>query len=169
MTTTAKDPVLEPGTWGEVHAHQQVVRYRHSGAGPGVVLLGAGTQPQADLWPELPGLLQSSFRIVLPQLPTSLSHVAGTLECLLDGVGASRIGLVAGGAFAYPALQLIVSGGESVGFLILVGDVGTETTQPADSAVILSLPVPVLVLNRALSPARAVALAVPFLKSQTRR
>src|SRR6185503_3414586 len=107
--------------WGEVHAHNQVMSYRHRGGGPLVVLLGA--ESSANLWPELPVLLSRDFRVVLPQLPVT-ADVANWLACLLDGLGASDVAVIAGGHYCFPAVELALGlgGGEAVSRLVLVGD-----------------------------------------------
>jgi hypothetical protein len=171
MSTTTKTPALDapaepavPATWGEVHAHERIMRYRHSGAGPAVLLLGADVQGHSgDLWPELPALLQSHFRVVIPQLPSDIDEVARSLECLLDGVGATGIGLIAGGPYCQPAMDLATGGGEFVKRLVLVGlDNTAELKVPGAAA--NSAAVPILVLSRRLSVAKAMARALPFLR-----
>jgi len=168
MSTTLKT-VSAPDTWGEVHAHERVVRYRHSGAGPAVLLLGVTLSPSGDLWPELPALLQSRFRVVIPQLPESMEDVARSLECLLDGVGASGIGLIAGGPYALPAVELAMGRSDFVSRLVLVGDGNVSDSSPTESATTTALRVPLLVLSRRLSVSKAVELAVPFLRGILRR
>ena len=173
MPTKTDLPVAEPGpqTWGEVHANQRVMRYRHSGAGPAVMLLGADVAGHSsDLWPELPGLLQAHFRVVIPQLPHNIDDVALSLQCLLDGVGASGIGLIAGGPYCYPATELALgpNGSEYISRLILVGDNNTGE-HPTDFASSDALSVPLLVLSRRMSVAKAMSAALPFLKAIVKR
>lgn len=170
MSAPLKDPVAPPSTWGEVHAHQRVMRYRHSGAGPAVVLLGAEDAGHAgDLWPELPGLLQAHFRVVIPLLPDAIGDVARSLECLLDGVGATGIGVVAGGPYLAPAMEVALGGSDHVSRLVLVGDGNSEQAPRTDSAMTTALHVPLLILSRRLPVSRALALAVPFLGGIVRR
>jgi len=144
------------------------MRYRHSGAGPAVILLGADAgAASGDLWPELPGLLQQHYRVVIPQLPAT-GDVTENLECLLDGVGATGIGVIAGGPFIYPAMELAQSDSEYVSRLVLVADNNTGE-HPTASAETAALGVPLLVLSRRLSVSRALALLVPFLKGIVKR
>ena len=172
MSASLKPGPAGPQTWGEVHAHQRVMRYRHSGAGPAVVLLGADAAAfsrSGDLWPELPSLLQAHFRVVIPQLPADVADVAISLECLLDGVGATGIGVIAGGPYCYPAVELALSGRDYVSRLVLVGDGNTNEASPADSAVSNALQVPLMVLSRRLTISRVMDLAVPFLRGIMKR
>src|SRR5690348_5353755 len=90
--------------WAEVRAHDRVVRYRRSGAGPAVLLL----QPASSitpLWPELLEALAEGTRVIVPDPPAYESEAEEWLSALLEGLGVRNITVVATDGFCIAALE----------------------------------------------------------------
>ena len=139
-----------PDSWGEVHARDRIIRYRRLGIGqPGshtLVLLG--DERSDDLWPELPSLLATDHRLIIPELASGEDAVSDRLNCMVEGLGVSAVGLVAGGRFALPALELALGVSDAVGRLVLVGPANDADEQGALSARTSAVAIPLLVLPR---------------------
>src|SRR3954454_17703336 len=90
--------------WAEVRAHDQVMRYRRSGAGRALLLLR--TTDRSDfLWPELLDALASHFRLIVPELPEGTDG-APWLTDFLEGIGMPRMGILAAEELCLPAIAL---------------------------------------------------------------
>src|SRR5687767_9576568 len=88
----------------EVRAHDRVMRYRRWGSGPLLLVLGAES-PDA-FWPGLPERLAAQFKVIVPEVPSDAPDAVPWLDCLLDGLGASDIAVVAGIRHRATALAL---------------------------------------------------------------
>jgi hypothetical protein len=135
-----------PITWSQaqVHARDQVVRYRRSGAGRPVLLLQ--TEP---LWPEVHELLlEPGVRLFVPDPPEPGAEVETWLAALLDGLGMPNLVVIACDGFCIAALERALLEPDQVDRIILVcqgrgresGVDGTLTSRLAA--------VPLLVLRR---------------------
>jgi pimeloyl-ACP methyl ester carboxylesterase len=135
--------------WAEVRAHDRVVRYRRSGAGPAVLLL----QPASSitpLWPELLEALADGRRVIIPDPPANESEAEEWLSALLEGLGVRNITVVATDGFCIAALERALLSPEQIARMIMVcSGRGSESAidgklaAPAQSAA-----VPFLVLRR---------------------
>ena len=140
-TTVPSSSIAPAEGWCEVRAHQRVVRYRRigDGAAPMLLLLDGGF-PIA-FWPDLARALATSFRVVVPDLSSGRNDAATVMRCLLDGLGASGVAVIASGPYCGVAVALAAGDEEQVGSLVLVSD----DDIPNES------PVPLLVLSGHLS------------------
>src|SRR5678815_3310479 len=78
--------------WAEVRAHDRVVRYRRSGAGPAVLLLQpASPTGGAPFWPELAAMIGDGRRLIVPDPPADELEVEAWLSALVEGMLASSV------------------------------------------------------------------------------
>src|SRR5215510_12757759 len=105
--------------WAEVRAHDRVVRYRRSGAGP-VVLLIQPAEAAAPLWPELLDLIATDTRLVVPEPPADESEVEEWLSALLEGLGTRNTTIVATEGFCIAALERTLLSPEQIARVIIV-------------------------------------------------
>ena len=156
--------VVEPESWAEVRSHEQVMRYRRSGAGPSVLLLRSPGATRT-LWPELGDALAARFRVIAPDVPPAGIGTARWLADFLEGLGLASVAVVAADVFCIPALELALLGGDQVSRLVLVpsGDAdnagldGTLATPVRDESIAL------LVVRAGLPAGEALPLVVDFL------
>jgi hypothetical protein len=155
-----------PGTWAEVHARDHVVRYRRSGSGGVIVLLGVGEG--RALWPGLEETVGRIGRVMIPDLgdPTD-QPVECRLAAFLEGIGATGVPvLVANQALVAPVLALALLEPELIGRVVVVAD-GVATGTPLDASLAgeqRPVPLPVLLLARDLPPGDAEPALVRFLR-----
>jgi len=145
--TVAKPHDLEG--WAEVRAHDRVVRYRRSGAGP-VVLLLQPASAIAPLWPELLDRIAAGTRLVVPEPPANEMEVEDWLSALLEGLGMRNTTIVATEGFCIAALERTLLSPEQIARVIIVcsgrgseSAVDGQLAAPAQAA-----GVPFLVLRR---------------------
>jgi pimeloyl-ACP methyl ester carboxylesterase len=155
---------IPPPTLAEVRAHDQVMRYRRAGTGRPLVVLRAADDSDA-LWPELDAELVSRFRVVTPELPPECEDVAAWVSAFLEGVGLTRVVVLAAEPCCLSALELALLGADQVERLILVpagtGDTGLDGTLATTLA---GVTVPLIVVRRGLSSAVALPLLRNFLQ-----
>jgi len=150
-------------TSGQVHARDRVIRYRRLGpAGAPAVALLDGDEGN-DLWGDLAALLAVDHRVFVPALEVT-SGATEDLCDLLEGLGLSRICLIAGGNFALPALELAMGARELVSRLVLVGDANGLDEQATLSTRSSALPIPLLVLPRRIPASEAHVLLRSFME-----
>jgi hypothetical protein len=101
----------------EVRAHNQVMRYRRFGTGPLLLLLGNSPR---ELWPALRERLAEHFKVIVPDIPPGNPDIAGWLCCLLDGLGATEIAVVAEDRLRDTASALACADGDYVGRVVLL-------------------------------------------------
>ena len=152
-------------TLAEVRAHDQVMRYRRAGAGRPIIVLRGADDAEA-LWPELDAELVSGFRVVTPELPADCEDVAAWVADFLEGVGLSRVVVLAAEPCCLSALELALLASDQVERLILVpagaaGDSGLDGTLATTLA---GVSVPLIVVRRGLSAAVALPLLRNFLQ-----
>ena len=159
-------PIPHPAeTLAEVRAHDQVMRYRRAGAGRPIIVLRGADEADA-LWPELDAELVSGFRVVTPELPADCEDVAAWVADFLEGVGLSRVVVLAAEPCCLSALELALLASDQVERLILVpagaaGDSGLDGTLATTLA---GVSVPLIVVRRGLSAAVALPLLRNFLQ-----
>ncbi len=153
----------------EVRAHNNVMRYRRSGAGQCVLLLGADRGP-APLWPELTHVLASNFRLIVPDLPERDTHqnLVRWLSGFLEGLGTASVAVLAAGDFCMPALELAARDLDQVARLVLVPDEGDGWMEedPPEAPLTASAQVgsvPLLVVTRRLGASAALPTISRFL------
>ncbi|HET9010841.1 MAG TPA: alpha/beta hydrolase [Gemmatimonadaceae bacterium] len=114
------------GGWAEVRADGQVLRYRRSGSGRSVLLLCVGAACESP-WSALVAALDADFRVLVPVLPPA-AHLVRGLTAFLDGLGTTRVAVVATGDLCGAALELALQDPDRVARAVLVPDA------PADHA-----------------------------------
>src|SRR5687768_9062075 len=115
MTTSfISETSRSPESWAEVRAHDQVMRYRRTGAGRPVLVLRSPDDPD-PLWPELLATLGASYRVIVPDPPEGDTDVATWLTSFLEGLGATSVRIVASDRFCMPAVELALL--EAVGIV----------------------------------------------------
>ena len=164
MSNPSTIPARHEPTWAEVRAHDHVMRYRRSGAGPAVLLLHAGEASDA-LWPELLHVLSSSFRVIVPDLPDDADDVAAWLADFLEGLGFARVAVLAAADLCLPALELALLDADQVSRVLLVpdGPAGETGLDAALATGARGADVPLLVVRRGLSAGEALPLVARFL------
>jgi pimeloyl-ACP methyl ester carboxylesterase len=140
------------------------MRYRRSGSGGTIVLLSRDSVGP-DAWPELEETLAAYFRVIVPELPAGTAGLAEWVVDLIDGLGLTRVGLVAAGDLCSAARALAAADDDRIGSAVLFSDgsdSGLQLVDPhgwmgrASSASVLILPA-------ALSAVDAVGRAARFL------
>ena len=167
MQNPSAIPARHETTWSEVRAHDHVMRYRRSGAGPAVLLLHPGEASDA-LWPELLHVLSSSFRIILPDLPDDADDVATWLADFLEGLGFAHVAVLAAAGFCLPALELALLDADQIARVVLVPGGRAEETG-LDGALATGsrdTEVPLLVVRRGLPAGEALPLVTRFLAGE---
>ena len=161
LVSTAGDARAE--VRAQVHAHDRVMRYRHSGAGTSLLLLSADN----DLWPGFAERLAEHYRVVVPELPDNPNEVAAELRCLLDGLGASQVPVIASGRYCDAALELALGRNEFVGRAVLIPEpVGASSDLPSGTytrAPVITLPL--CIVSRELPVAAALRRTIAFLQA----
>jgi pimeloyl-ACP methyl ester carboxylesterase len=158
-STTTAAPRRE--AHAEVRVRDRVMRYNRSGGGLPVVVLG-GAEP---LWPGLHEVLAGHFRLIVPELPRCTEDVAAWLAAFLEGLGTTKVRVVASSDFCMSALELALADLDRIDRIVLVprgepsspglaGDVATVARQSA---------VPMLVVRRGVPAEEAVPLVLGFL------
>ena len=105
--------------WAEVRAHDRVVRYRRSGAGPAVLLL----QPASavtPIWPELLERIANGTRLIVPDPPANDLDPEAWLSALFEGLGVRNITVVATEGFCIAALERALLSPEQIARMIMV-------------------------------------------------
>ena len=110
-----------PESWAEVHAHDQVMRYRRSGAGRAVLLLREANEAES-LWPELVEALGASFRLIVPDVPSDTADVTEWLADFLEGIGMPSMGVVAVDELCVAALALASHDADQIARIVLVAN-----------------------------------------------
>lgn len=151
-------------TWAEVRARDHVMRYRRSGAGPAVLLLGSPECPDL-IWPELVAELRERFRLIVPELSAADGgNPTALLAAFLEGIGMASAAVVAVDTLCVAALELALRGGEQIGRLVLVPDGPVEDTGLEGAlATGNRQAIPLLVVRRSLPASEAVPLITGFL------
>jgi hypothetical protein len=158
-------PPAAAGTWAEVHARDQVVRYRRSGTGAVVLLLGAGHGHIR--WAGLEPALGRHGRVMVPDLGDPDDQpVERRLGAFLEGIGATAVSvLVVQHAVMAPVLTLALREPELIGRVAIVAD-GIPADAPQEATLAggaRPAPLPLLLLARALPSDEALPALVRFL------
>ncbi len=146
----------------EVRASDRVMRYRRSGAGPTVILLGADAGP-APLSTDLVDALRERFRVIVPDMPTG-SDVLTWLGDFLEAFGSSDLTLVAANHLCMPAIELAFRDFDQIRRMVLIPD-GEPDDSTAEGAIRTSLgrgPVSVLIVRPGLSAEASIPIVTNF-------
>src|SRR6476620_5146238 len=157
------ESLLAAASWAEVRAHDQIVRYRRSGSGRSVLLL-CPDATVSTLWPELVELLDRDFRVLVPVVPPEAELIRG-LTGFLEGLGTSRVAVVATDTLCMAALELALFDTERIARALLVPCTRDELVglEAALTAPARDPSVPLLVVPRTTAAAIAVARIAAFL------
>jgi hypothetical protein len=151
--------------WAEVRAHDRVVRYRRSGAGPAVLLLQP-VSPAAPLWDEFSDMIGEGRRLIVPDPPADELEVEAWLSALLEGLGVRNITVVATEGFCIAALERALLSPEQVGRVIMVCS-GRGSESAVDGILATSVQaaaVPFLVLRRDRPVSEILPIVAGFLR-----
>ena len=164
-----KPPVIDIAhtaeMWAEVRAHEHVMRYRRSGTGEAVLLLHDG-EADEPFWPELLTVLDTHFRVIIPQAPAPGVDMVGWLGDFLEGLGLTDVALLVANELSTRAIELALLDADQIGRVVLVpsgqgdgaglsGSLATATRRTT---------VPLLLVRRGLPAAEAVPLIARFLE-----
>ena len=158
---------LPAETLAEVHAHDQVMRYRRVGAGRPLVVL---RRTSDALWPELEADLVTRFRVFTPELSSDCADLAAWVGDFLEGVGLDRVTLLAADPCCLAALEVALLDGYRVERLVLVpsGTAGETGLDGALASTLAGVSVPLLVVRRGLAVAEALRFLGHFLEPDPR-
>ncbi len=147
----------------EVRASDRVMRYRRSGAGPTVILLGADAGP-APLSNDFVEALGEHFRVIVPDLPTG-SDALTWLGDFLEAFGSSDLTILAANYLCMPAIELAFRDFDQIRRMVLVPD-GEPDDSTAEGAIRTSLgarSVPVLIVRPGLSAEVSIPIVTNFI------
>lgn len=151
-------------TTGQVHARDRVIPFRRLGPSGAPALAILAADGSDDVWADLAGLLAVDHRVYVPVLQATPDGATEQLSSLLEGLGLSRICVIAGGSFALAAMELAMGPGELVDRLVLVGSANGGDEQGALSTRSSALPIPLLVLPRRIPVSEAHVLLRSFME-----
>lgn len=142
----SKHPVAgPPPPWAEVRAHDHVVRYRRSGSGPLVLLLGLdeGRAP----WAEFEAALGRGHRLVVPRvLGDAHEEYEARLGAFLEGLGADAVtAIVVHQGLVAPTIALALRGAGVIRRVVVIAD-GLAERMPVAAAIGVGTGVPILPL-----------------------
>jgi pimeloyl-ACP methyl ester carboxylesterase len=95
------------------------VRYRRTGVGPTVLLLHSPDGPN-PIWPEVLEVVGSGARLIVPEPPNENTEVESWLSALLDGLGLSKVTVVASDDFCIAALERALLEPDRIARVLLV-------------------------------------------------
>ena len=157
------------------------MRYRRSGAGPTLLLLGAsGDSPTIST--ELVAALGARFRVIVPDIAdlstaelrpevqsaegrSDNKTVTSWITEFLEGLGTCEVAIMAADHLCMPVIELAFRGVDQVKRLVLIpdGEPDDSTTEGAITAAVGTPPIPVLIVRPGLSVNEALPLVTTFL------
>jgi hypothetical protein len=145
MTRPSMDSL---GSWAEVRAHGQVMRYQSRGTGQAVLVLFSDERD--GVWGTLLGVLAMRFRLILPELPRVDVDLSCWLTALLEGLGIASVRILAEGRFCAPSVELALLEAEQIAGLVLLTSDRDEKVRLAGAraAAIQRAEVPLLMVRR---------------------
>jgi hypothetical protein len=138
---TASPSLLSQDGWAEVRAHNQVVRYRRTGAGRPTLLLDSRRDGQG-LWPEVIDALAAGYRLIVPTPPERGTDVELWLAALIDGLGVPNLTVIATEAFGLAPLEATLGRCDQVARIVIV------SRSANTSGSVIAAEIPVLVVQR---------------------
>jgi hypothetical protein len=162
MSNTPASAIATSEPWAEVRASDRVMRYRRSGAGPTLLLLG-GTAESPTISTELVAALGARFRVIVPEI-TGESVTTWITE-FLEGLGTCEVAILAADHLCMPVIELAFRGIDQIKRLVLIpdGEADDSTSEGAITAAVGSPPIPVLIVRPGLSVGEALPLVTSFL------
>jgi hypothetical protein len=139
------------------------MRYRRSGAGPTVILLGADTGP-VPLSGDLIAALTERFRVIVPEVPAG-ADVLTWLADFLEALGTSDLTIVAANHLCMPAIELAFRDSDQIRRMVLIPD-GEPDDSTAEGALRTSLGtglVPLLIVRPGLSAEASIPIVTTFI------
>lgn len=169
MTNTLASAAATSEPWAEVRARDRVMRYRRSGAGPTLLLLGAESGP-TPLDAGLVDELGVRFRCIVPDVPNGPSGVAWLAE-FLEGLGCSDVVILAANHMCIPAIELAFRDADQIKRMVLIpdGEPDDSTSEGALATNIGTARIPLLIVRPGLSAGETLSLATNFLLSPDSR
>lgn len=163
MSNTPATAPATPEPWAEVRASDRVMRYRRSGTGPTLLLLGADAE-SSPLSTELVAALGARFRVIIPDVPTPAGVTEWVAE-FLEGLGTCEVAILAANHLCMPAIELAFRGIEQIKRLVLIpdGEPDDSTSEGAITAAVGAPAIPVLIVRPGLGAAEALPLVTSFL------
>jgi hypothetical protein len=163
MSNTSAPAIATSEPWAEVRCSDRVMRYRRSGTGPTLLLLGAEAGP-SPISTELVAALGGRFRVIVPDVPSGVSVTAWVSE-FLEGLGTCHVAILAANHLCMPAIELSFRGIEQVRRLVLIpdGEPDDSTPERAITTAVGTPPIPALIVRPGLSVTEALPLVTTFL------
>ena len=163
MTNTPAPAITTSDSWAEVRASDRVMRYRRSGAGPTLVLLGADTGP-SPLSTEMVAALGERFRVIVPEVPAGAS-VSNFVPEFLEGLGTCHVSLIAANHLCMAAIELAFRGIDQIRRLVLIPDAEPDdsTAERAITTALGNPPIPALIVRPGLTVTDTIPLVTTFL------
>ncbi|HEY4304517.1 MAG TPA: hypothetical protein VGM82_08630 [Gemmatimonadaceae bacterium] len=163
MSNTPATAAATSEPWAEVRACDRVMRYRRSGAGSTVLLLGADAL-SSPLSTDIVAALGMRFRVIVPDAPVGASMTAWISE-FLEGLGTCEVAILAADHLCMPAIELVFRGVDQIKRLVLIpdGEPARDTTERSITSAIGTPPIPVLILRPGLGVAETLPLVTSFL------
>ena len=147
----------------ELRARGQVVHYRRSGAGRPLLLL-APTNDEQPLWPELLDVLRPAFRLIVPDLPPVGTDVEAWLSAVIEGLGLSRVTVVASDGFCLAALERALLEPDRIARVVMICRGRGSEAAVGGALGSVSRSVPFLVLRHDRTAAEVMPLIEAFLE-----
>jgi hypothetical protein len=163
MSNTPATAIATSEPWAEVRASDRVMRYRRSGAGSTLLVLGGDAESSA-ISTELVAALGARFRVIVPDVPKG-ANITGWVAEFLEGLGICEVALLAADHLCMPTIELAFRGIEQIKRLVLIpdGEPDDSTSEGAITAAVGTPPIPVLIVRPGLSAADALPLVTTFL------
>jgi hypothetical protein len=163
MSNTPATAIATSEPWAEVRASDRVMRYRRSGAGPTVLLLGTQAESSA-LSTELVAALGARFRVIVPDVPPGASVTAWVAE-FLEGLGTCEVAIFAADHLCMPTIELAFRGMEQIKRLVLIpdGEPDDSTSEGAITVAMGTPAIPVLIVRPGLGVTETLPLVTTFL------
>lgn len=149
--------------WAEVRCSDRVMRYRRSGAGPTLLLLGVDAGP-SPISTDLIAALGARFRVIVPEVPPGSTPTAWVAE-FLEGLGTCQVTLFAANHLCMPAIELAFRGIEQIKRLVLIpdGEADDSTAEGSITTAVGTPQIPVLIVRPGLSATEMLPLVTTFL------
>ena len=163
MSNTPATAIATSEPWAEVRASDRVMRYRRSGAGPTLVLLGYQAE-SSPISTELVTALGAQFRVIVPDVPARASVTDWVAE-FLEGLGTCEVAILAANHLCMPTIELAFRGIEQIKRLVLIpdGEPDDSTAEGAITAAVGAPAIPVLIVRPGLGASEALPLVTTFL------
>jgi hypothetical protein len=163
MSNTPATAIATSEPWAEVRASDRVMRYRRSGTGSTLLLLGASAE-SSSISTELVAALGARFRVIVPDVPARAS-VTDWIAEFLEGLGTCEVAILAANHLCMPTIELAFRGIEQIKRLVLIpdGEPDDSTSEGAITAAVGAPAIPVLIVRPGLGADQVLPLVTSFL------